>query len=94
MAYQMYRQTTLGSTLQESLNELIEDGTIPKSLADRVMLTFDKSINNALANRARNKMSFKAEKLVAYRFCDNVWTFVVENVEFKGMPSCCSQPFH
>jgi len=26
---------------------------------------------------------FKAEKLRAYRFCDNVWTFMMENVEFR-----------
>jgi hypothetical protein len=25
----------------------------------------------------------QAEKLRAYRFCDNVWTFVMENVDFR-----------
>uniref|UniRef100_A0A915D0V3 Transcription initiation factor IIA gamma subunit C-terminal domain-containing protein n=1 Tax=Ditylenchus dipsaci TaxID=166011 RepID=A0A915D0V3_9BILA len=38
---------------------------------------------STLPTRARNKTSFKAEKLRAYRFCDNVWTFVMENVEFR-----------
>lgn len=25
----------------------------------------------------------QADKLKAYRFCDNVWTFVMDNVEFR-----------
>lgn len=29
------------------------------------------------------KKFLKAEKLRAYRFCDNVWTFMMENVEFR-----------
>lgn len=28
---------------------------------------------------------FQADKLKAYRFCDNVWTFVMENVEFRDV---------
>ncbi|VDK36691.1 unnamed protein product [Gongylonema pulchrum] len=27
----------------------------------------------------------EADKLKAYRFCDNVWTFVMENVEFRDV---------
>ncbi len=28
---------------------------------------------------------FRAEKLVAYRFCDNVWTLVMKDVEFRDV---------
>lgn len=59
MTYQMYRSTTLGETLQRSLDELIADGQISQQLAARVTTTFDKCINNALSTRARNKTSFK-----------------------------------
>lgn len=83
MAYQMYRTTTLGVALRSTLDELVEDGTITPTLAQNVMATFDKSINKALSQRVKNKTSFKAEKLRAYRFCDNVWTFVMEKVEFR-----------
>uniref|UniRef100_A0AC35FQ31 Transcription initiation factor IIA gamma subunit C-terminal domain-containing protein n=1 Tax=Panagrolaimus sp. PS1159 TaxID=55785 RepID=A0AC35FQ31_9BILA len=31
----------------------------------------------------KNRYTFKANKLRAYRFCDNVWTFVMEDVEVK-----------
>uniref|UniRef100_A0A0N5ATA4 Transcription initiation factor IIA subunit 2 n=1 Tax=Syphacia muris TaxID=451379 RepID=A0A0N5ATA4_9BILA len=83
MAYQMYRTTTLGRALRSTLDEFVEDGTISNSLAQNVMVTFDKSINKALSQRVKNKITFKANKLRAYRFCDNVWTFVMEGVEFR-----------
>lgn len=60
MSYQLYRNTTLGHTLQ-----------------------FDKSINSALSTRVKVKVNFKAEKLNTYRFCDNVWTFMLNDVEFR-----------
>uniref|UniRef100_A0A914DTH2 Transcription initiation factor IIA subunit 2 n=1 Tax=Acrobeloides nanus TaxID=290746 RepID=A0A914DTH2_9BILA len=83
MSYQMYRTTTLGVALQETLDELIRDGQLTNQLALRVLATFDKCINNALSTRTKNKTNFKADKLRAYRFCDNVWTFVMENVEIR-----------
>ena len=79
------------------------------ALALRVLIQFDKSINNALATRVKTKLHFKvclallalllvqmklnfpilkyyfvqAEKLNTYRFCDNVWTFMLKEVEFR-----------
>lgn len=83
MSYQLYRNTTLGQTLQDSLDELVSAGQISSQLALRVLLQFDKSINNALATRVRSRLSFKAGHLSTYRFCDNVWTFVLKDVEFR-----------
>lgn len=80
----MYRNTTLGHTLQESLDELIQMGQITPQLALKVLLQFDKTINNALANKVRNRITFRGH-LNTYRFCDNVWTFVLDNVDFKEM---------
>jgi len=85
MSYQLYRNTTLGHTLQESLDELIQLGQITPQLALRVLLQFDKSINTALSTRVKNKMTFRGS-LNTYRFCDNVWTFVLKNVEFRDGP--------
>ncbi|ESO09277.1 hypothetical protein HELRODRAFT_73469 [Helobdella robusta] len=82
MSYQLYRNTTLGHTLQESLDELIQVGQITPQLALKVLLQFDKSINQALSNRVNKKITFKAD-LNTYRFCDNVWTFVLNNAEFR-----------
>uniref|UniRef100_A0AAA9SUI3 Transcription initiation factor IIA subunit 2 n=4 Tax=Boreoeutheria TaxID=1437010 RepID=A0AAA9SUI3_BOVIN len=79
MAYQLYRNTTLGNSLQESLDELIQ---ITPQLALQVLLQFDKAINAALAQRVRNRVNFRGS-LNTYRFCDNVWTFVLNDVEFR-----------
>nr|QBH73597.1 transcription initiation factor IIA gamma chain [Thermobia domestica] len=85
MSYQLYRNTTLGNTLQESLDELIQYGQITPQLAIRVLLQFDKAINNALATRLKSRITFKASRLNTYRFCDNVWTFMLNDVEFREM---------
>ncbi|GLG95358.1 hypothetical protein R5R35_013724 [Gryllus longicercus] len=85
MSYQLYRNTTLGNTLQESLDELIQYGQITPQLAIKVLLQFDRAINNALATRVKSRLTFKAGKLNTYRFCDNVWTFMLNDVEFREM---------
>jgi transcription initiation factor TFIIA small subunit len=85
MSYQLYRNTTLGHTLQESLDELVQYGQVSPSLANRILLQFDKSMNNALSTRVKSRVTFKAEKLDTYRFCDNVWTFLLKDVEFKDV---------
>ena len=103
----MYRNTTLGNTLQETLDEFIQCGQISNALASKILVQFDKSINNALSSRIKNRLSFKvklirswiplsmlincvlilkqAGHLKTYRFCDNVWTFVLKEVEFRDV---------
>ncbi|XP_053595693.1 transcription initiation factor IIA subunit 2-like [Microplitis demolitor] len=85
MSYQLYRATTIGNALQESLDELILSGQITCQQASKVMLRFDKSISRAFGTRVRAYISFKAGKLTSYRFCDNVWSFVLKDVEFRGI---------
>ena len=82
MSYQLYRNTTLGNSLQESLDELIQSQQITPQLALQVLLQFDKAINHSLASKVKNRISFKG-RLNTYRFCDNVWTFVLNNVTFR-----------
>lgn len=36
-----------------------------------------------LATRVKSRLTFKAGKLNTYRFCDNVWTFMLNDVEFR-----------
>ncbi|KAL5283998.1 GTF2A2 family protein [Megaselia abdita] len=83
MSYQLYRNTTLGNTLQESLDEFIQYGQITPQLAFKVLLQFDKCINNALNQKVKARVTFKASKLNTYRFCDNVWTLMLNDVEFR-----------
>uniref|UniRef100_T1GM55 Transcription initiation factor IIA subunit 2 n=1 Tax=Megaselia scalaris TaxID=36166 RepID=T1GM55_MEGSC len=83
MSYQLYRNTTLGNTLQESLDEFIQYGQITPQLAFKVLIQFDKCINNALNQKVKARVTFKANKLNTYRFCDNVWTLMLNDVEFR-----------
>lgn len=58
-SYHMYRNTTLGNTLQETLDDFLQCGQISHALATKILCQFDKSINNALSTRIKNRLSFK-----------------------------------
>ena len=59
MSYQLYRNTTLGHTLQETIDEFLQDGQITEQIALKVMLAFDKCINNGLSTRVKTRLTFK-----------------------------------
>lgn len=81
----MYRSTTLGAALEHVLEGYQKDGTLPPNLVKRMMDTFDKCVTAALSTKVKNRYSYKANKLRAYRFCDNVWTFVIEEVSLRDL---------
>jgi len=83
MSYQIYRNTTLGQTLQESLDEMVQYNQMTPSLAARILLQFDRSMSNDLSTKVKSRINFKASKLGMYRFCDNVWTWILNDVEFR-----------
>mmetsp|Transcript_12651 Transcript_12651/g.17296 ORF Transcript_12651/g.17296 Transcript_12651/m.17296 type:complete len:101 (+) Transcript_12651:250-552(+) len=73
----------MGSTLTDALDEMVTNSTLHPKLAMSVLSQYDKSMNEALTNRVRSKVQFKGH-LHTYRFCDNVWTFILEGAEFKS----------
>ncbi|KAI6650594.1 Transcription initiation factor IIA subunit 2 [Oopsacas minuta] len=81
-AYQHYRNTTLGNCLEEALEELIQSQNISSDLGIHVLMQFDRAMNHLLKDKVRNKFGFKGS-LYAYRYCDNVWTYVLKDAEFK-----------
>uniref|UniRef100_A0A8I3PF49 Transcription initiation factor IIA gamma chain n=1 Tax=Canis lupus familiaris TaxID=9615 RepID=A0A8I3PF49_CANLF len=81
MTYQLYRNTTLGNSLQESLDELIQSQQITPQLALKVLLQFDKAIIQHW-RRGLGTVNFRGS-LNTNRFCNNVWTFVLNDVEFR-----------
>lgn len=48
----------------------------------RVMQNFDTHIASVLGEKVKARTSFKGH-LDTYRFCDEVWTFVVRDCHFK-----------
>ncbi len=82
MAYQHYRNTTLGISLQDALDEQIATQQITPELATKVIKQFDRSISSTLSQKAKTKYTFKGT-LRVYRYCDNVWTCVIDGAEFR-----------
>uniref|UniRef100_A0A7E4W9X3 Transcription initiation factor IIA subunit 2 n=1 Tax=Panagrellus redivivus TaxID=6233 RepID=A0A7E4W9X3_PANRE len=83
MNYQMYRSATIGEALISVLDMLVKENMISEALSQKILANFDRAINNLIPQRTKNRITFKAKKLRAYRFCDNVWTFVMEDVDIK-----------
>jgi len=81
--YELYRRSSIGMALTDSLDELIQESDIDPQLAMKVLLQFDKSITEALETKVRTKATFKQGNLHTYRFCDEVWTFIIKNPNFK-----------
>ncbi|KAK6464100.1 transcription initiation factor IIA, gamma subunit-domain-containing protein [Scheffersomyces coipomensis] len=83
--YELYRRSTIGVTLADSLDTLISDEKIQPQLANTILNNFDRIISDNLkleANIAKSKLSFKGV-LSTYNFCDDVWTFIIKNVTIK-----------
>jgi len=72
----------IGMALTDSLDELITSGAITPQLAMKVLQQFDKSLADTIVKQVKTKTNLKGH-LHTYRFCDDVWTFVVKNPSFK-----------
>eukprot|EP00026_Physarum_polycephalum_P021235 Phypoly_transcript_24358.p1 GENE.Phypoly_transcript_24358~~Phypoly_transcript_24358.p1 ORF type:complete len:116 (+),score=16.11 Phypoly_transcript_24358:12-359(+) len=80
--YELYRKSTIGSCLTDAIDEMISSNAINPQLGLKILLQFDKSVNETLTNKIKSKITFKGH-LHTYRFCDNVWTFLLENANFR-----------
>ncbi|GKV33543.1 hypothetical protein SLEP1_g42043 [Rubroshorea leprosula] len=69
--------------LTETLDEMVQNGTLSPELAIQVLVQFDKSMTDALEKQVKSKVTIKGH-LHTYRFCDNVWTFILQNATFKN----------
>ncbi|XAR52738.1 hypothetical protein NMG60_11020959 [Bertholletia excelsa] len=80
--FELYRRSTIGMCLTETLDEMVSAGVLSPELAIQVLVQFDKSMTEALDSQVKSKVSIKGH-LHTYRFCDNVWTFILHNATFK-----------
>ncbi|CCC11779.1 hypothetical protein SMACR_04761 [Sordaria macrospora] len=80
--YDLYRHGSLGSTLTDALDDLIGAERMDPQLAMKVLMQFDRVITEALNEKVKARLTFKGS-LDTYRFCDEVWTFLIKNVTFK-----------
>lgn len=83
--YEFYRKATIGLTLVDAIDTLITDEKIQPQLAMRILHNFDRAVSDLLKSDlgiAKSKLTFKGD-LHTYRFCDDVWTFIIKNVIIK-----------
>ncbi|XP_041017228.1 transcription initiation factor IIA subunit 2 isoform X1 [Juglans microcarpa x Juglans regia] len=81
--FELYRRSTIGMCLTETLDEMVQNGTLSPELAIQVLVQFDKSMTEALEAQVKSKVNIKGH-LHTYRFCDNVWTFILQGATFKS----------
>ena len=67
--------------MEESINELTENGKISTNLSKSILEQFDRSVNEGLLN-SKSKMSFKGH-CHTYRYAENVYVFLLQDVQFK-----------
>mmetsp|Transcript_4672 Transcript_4672/g.10037 ORF Transcript_4672/g.10037 Transcript_4672/m.10037 type:complete len:114 (-) Transcript_4672:15-356(-) len=78
---ELYRRSTIGMALTDALDDMVTSGELAPLLAMKVLAEFDKSVANELKS-VNCKVSIKGN-LHTYRFCDNVWTFLLEDACLK-----------
>jgi len=80
--YELYRRSSIGSALTDALDNFITDGRMEPQVALKVLATFDRVVAEVLAEKVKARLSFKGH-LDTYRFCDEVWTFIIKDINFK-----------
>ncbi|CAF0740483.1 unnamed protein product [Brachionus calyciflorus] len=78
--YEVYRTISLGTALQETLDEFVQSNQIKDKMAKRIFQQYDRSISKVFQSQIKNKVHFKS-KLDIYRNCDNVWTLLFNGIE-------------
>ncbi|KAG6495108.1 transcription initiation factor IIA subunit 2-like [Zingiber officinale] len=81
--FELYRRSRIGMCLTETLDEMVTNERLSPDLAIQVLMQFDRSMTDALENQVKSKVSIKGH-LHTYRFCDNVWTFILKDATFKS----------
>ncbi|KMZ61779.1 Transcription initiation factor IIA subunit 2 [Zostera marina] len=81
--FELYRRSTIGMCLTETLDDMVSTGTLNPEVAIQVLVQFDRSMTEALETQVKSKVTIKGH-LHTYRFCDNVWTFILQDATFKN----------
>jgi|TARA_B110000305_G_C19199234_1_gene520352 transcription initiation factor TFIIA small subunit len=67
--------------LTDALDEMVIKGLLTPSIAIRMLSEYDKCMVDILRT-LKQKVSFKGN-IHTYRYYDNVWTFILEDVVFN-----------
>lgn len=68
--------------MTDALDKFISERKIEPQIAIKMLQHFDKVVADVLQEKVKARMSFKGS-LDTYRFCDEVWTFIIKDINFK-----------
>ncbi|MCJ1408148.1 Transcription initiation factor IIA small chain (TFIIA 13.5 kDa subunit) [Ptychographa xylographoides] len=80
--YELYRQSSIGIALIDTLDAMVEEHRLEPQLAMKIVALFDRIVTEVLADKVKARLTFKGH-LDTYRFCDEVWTFLIKDANFK-----------
>ncbi|KAG8820975.1 Transcription initiation factor IIA small chain (TFIIA 13.5 kDa subunit) [Serendipita sp. 411] len=80
--YELYRGSSVGLALADSLDALISSNEITPQLAIRIMERYDRAVCDVFQKQVKAKATFKGH-LHTYRNCDDVWTFYARDCTLK-----------
>lgn len=68
--------------MTETLDDMIQEGRLAPQLAMKILTNYDRAAAEALQEKVKARLTFKGH-LDTYRFCDEVWTFIIKDASFK-----------
>ncbi|KAF2432632.1 transcription initiation factor IIA gamma chain [Tothia fuscella] len=80
--YELYRRSSIGAAMTDALDKFITEGRIAPQIAIKMLAHFDKVVAEVLGDKVKARLTFKGH-LDTYRFCDDVWTFIIKDITFK-----------
>ena len=82
-AYEHYRNSSIGLALTDCLQELVDAGELDSDLQEKILVNFDKSIAESLAQIVKTKVTLK----VCTCWSGKQW-FDLLLGEIKNVPKC------
>jgi transcription initiation factor TFIIA small subunit len=82
MSLALYRQSTLGNSLFEVLQELQNEKKISETMLKKTMEVFDKSICDEISKVNKSRATIKAT-ITSFKNCDDIWIFYGKDATVK-----------
>mmetsp|Transcript_3570 Transcript_3570/g.7364 ORF Transcript_3570/g.7364 Transcript_3570/m.7364 type:complete len:124 (-) Transcript_3570:50-421(-) len=82
MSFVLYRASTLGIELEETLQEFLREKIIDVDLLEIIRKEFDRAMLTVLKKVVKDKPVLKG-KLKHYKNCENVWVFYISDPEIR-----------
>eukprot|EP00761_Pharyngomonas_kirbyi_P001266 gb/GECH01001269.1/.p1 GENE.gb/GECH01001269.1/~~gb/GECH01001269.1/.p1 ORF type:complete len:128 (+),score=34.34 gb/GECH01001269.1/:1-384(+) len=80
--YIMYRESSIGEALKDTLEDMEKGERIDKNISDIVLNNFDQVMNRTLTEDVSSKVNFKG-KCEIYRCVENVYVFILKDANFQ-----------